>query len=457
MFTIMTAHLVAAVLHLLGTVLCLNNKFWANVLLIAKVLIYLYAVVFVQSGITYDECNKVTDQMPVMVWLTYEVIAFYLNLFGVVFFLLVSTFATFKNFRDRLGLAGDMRERLDFLKYSQDDLHWWQFWFCQLGLYIAGLSFRINMEDSLGLSATQAACLLVSGGILGKTFYFKSDFQFDTVSRTFFGISVALSLMLIPRYFWVREKGFLWWSPVVMELIVAHLMTVFQFLFEWATLKEKINTWKYDIIFKKEYEQKEDASETMLRDQINNLVFNEQTDNKIFQVDEGDNKKTLKLSATFFTATYFSLMKSNKAKFKMRESDQVELFWKCCFIYTIQIMFTYVIYAYANLKPTVERAPELHITLFFTVLMLHFTCMPVARDGLAMMKYALLHHDEFNHPISAFMLGFFNMSEMIFAELVNMTNSQTKKTVADAVSSFIGFGIIIMLPQVYMNGIEDFP
>ena len=165
----------------------------------------------------------------------------------------------------------------------------------------------------------------------------------------------------------------------------------------------------------------------------------------------------MKLSASFFTATYFSLMKSNKAKFKMKESDLVELFWKSCFIYTVQIVFSYVIWTYAGFKTTVERPPELHITLFFSVLILHFTCMPVARDGLAMMKYALLHHDEFNHPISAFMLGFFNLSEMTIAEIVNMTNSQTKKTVADAVSSFIGFGLIVQLPTVYMNHIEDFP
>jgi hypothetical protein len=46
--------------------------------------------------------------------------------------------------------------------------------------------------------------------------------------------------------------------------------------------------------------------------------------------------------------------------------------------------------------------------------------MPVARDGLNMMKYALLHHDEFNYPISAFALGFFNFSEMIIAEIVNI-------------------------------------
>jgi hypothetical protein len=59
--------------------------------MIIKVLFYLYAVVSVQSAINYDEHNNVTDKMPVMVWLTYEVFAFYMNLFGVVFFLIVST------------------------------------------------------------------------------------------------------------------------------------------------------------------------------------------------------------------------------------------------------------------------------------------------------------------------------------------------------------------------------
>jgi len=87
----MSAHLICTVLHMLGQYFR-SNRFWSNVCLIVKVLFYLYAVVFVQSGINYDECNDVTDQMPVMVWLTYEVFVFYMNLFGVVFFLMVSTY-----------------------------------------------------------------------------------------------------------------------------------------------------------------------------------------------------------------------------------------------------------------------------------------------------------------------------------------------------------------------------
>lgn len=119
--------------------------------------------------------------------------------------------------------------------------------------------------------------------------------------------------------------------------------------------------------------------------------------------------------------------------------------------------FCYVIWAYAGFKNTIYRAPEMHVTYFFTILVLHFGCMPVARDGLNMMKYALLHPDEFDHPVSAFMIGLFNLTEMIFAEVINMVNNQTKKTPADAIAGYIGFAIIIQLPVVFMNSFEEFP
>jgi len=112
---------------------------------------------------------------------------------------------------------------------------------------------------------------------------------------------------------------------------------------------------------------------------------------------------------------------------------------------------------YAGIKVTVERSANLNITLFFTVLILHFTCMPIARDGIAMVKYALLHPDEFNHPLSAFLLGVFTFTSMIAAELVCMSNNQSKKSVSDAMVSAIGFSLIINLPAIYMNSIEDFP
>jgi len=163
------------------------------------------------------------------------------------------------------------------------------------------------------------------------------------------------------------------------------------------------------------------------------------------------------VGSTYFTAAYFSLMKTNKEKFKMKECEQVDLFFRSCFIFAIQIIFVTVIWVYALSGVTVEISANLNITFFFTVLILHFTCMPIARDGIAMLKYVLLHPDEFNHPISAFMLGVFTFTSMIAAELVCMANNQSKTKVSDAMVSAIGFSLIINLPTIYMNSIEDFP
>ena len=75
---------------------------------------------------------------------------------------------------------------------------------------------------------------------------------------------------------------------------------------------------------------------------------------------------------------------------------------------------------YASLKPLEYRSTELHFTLFFAVLLLHITLMQTATTGLVMMKYALLHPDEFQYPVSAFFLGFFTLISMFVAEFVNL-------------------------------------
>lgn len=86
-------HVIGITCHYLNKVLQhYKYNFLANVLLIAKVLIYFYCVVYVQAGITYDECNDVTDKMHVMAWLTYEVYVFYVNILGIMFFLFIASF-----------------------------------------------------------------------------------------------------------------------------------------------------------------------------------------------------------------------------------------------------------------------------------------------------------------------------------------------------------------------------
>lgn len=149
-------------------------------------------------------------------------------------------------------------------------------------------------------------------------------------------------------------------------------------------------------------------------------------------------------------------MKKSKKDLKLKESDQVDLVYRSYFIFCIQSMFNMVLFMYSGMKFNFIRDAEINVALFFTVLLLHLTCLPNARDGMAMMKYVLVHNDEFTHPATAFGLGFITFVSMISAEVVNIANSQNKKTVDTAIAGFIGYKIIIDLPKIYMDSMEDF-
>jgi hypothetical protein len=108
---------------------------------------------YIQTGITFESCTDVTDSSYVMAWLTYEIVAFYLNIIAVAVFLLLSCLFSYETIKERLGYAGNMRKYQDFLTYCIEDVHWWQVWFVQVMLYIAGLMFRVHTDITIGLSA----------------------------------------------------------------------------------------------------------------------------------------------------------------------------------------------------------------------------------------------------------------------------------------------------------------
>lgn len=120
-------------------------------------------------------------------------------------------------------------------------------------------------------------------------------------------------------------------------------------------------------------------------------------------------------------------------------------------------MFCVVVGLYSNIQAVVQKPTEVHVVLFFTVLLLHLTCLPMARDGLSMMKYALLHPDEFTNPVCAFMLGWMSLTCMVTAEIVNVLGSASKKDVGDAIAGFVGFKCVIELANLYLNSHEEFP
>jgi len=54
-------------------------------------------------------------------------------------------------------------------------------------------------------------------------------------------------------------------------------------------------------------------------------------------------QKVYTIDGTIYSATYFSLIKSNKKKFKMTTEDQFELFYRTGIIMSIQVFFIYAL------------------------------------------------------------------------------------------------------------------
>mmetsp|Transcript_4816 Transcript_4816/g.8259 ORF Transcript_4816/g.8259 Transcript_4816/m.8259 type:complete len:202 (-) Transcript_4816:33-638(-) len=128
-----------------------------------------------------------------------------------------------------------------------------------------------------------------------------------------------------------------------------------------------------------------------------------------------------------------------------------------CFIFGVQMLFNILLYTNAGLKFVYQRDSLICMALFFTVLLLHLVSLKIAADGINMMKYCLVHPDEFTHPVSAFILGVFVFFGLILTEFANMANNQLKVGIVAVINGFIGYRLIMDIPTIYMNSYENLP
>ena len=119
----------------------------------------------------------------------------------------------------------------------------------QLMLFFAGIAFRTNKSITIGLSATQTSVILILGAALIRQLYFNSKFQFKEYTKVFLGSLLVVCLMMIPRYFYLREQGSIWWAPIVLEIIVSHLIIFVQMGVEFYTWNEKKTKWQKELMF----------------------------------------------------------------------------------------------------------------------------------------------------------------------------------------------------------------
>lgn len=120
-------------------------------------------------------------------------------------------------------------------------------------------------KNTIGLSASEAGVTLVLGLLLVSHIYFaQGKFEFTTTTKVLLVSTLVICLLMAPRFVIVMKDDRIWWGPVVLEIVVAHLIIYIQMLIERLTWEEKRRKWHAELKFVEEY-QKGDQSESAIR------------------------------------------------------------------------------------------------------------------------------------------------------------------------------------------------
>lgn len=72
------------------------------------------------------------------------------------------------------------------------------------------------------------------------------------------------------------------------------------------------------------------------------------------------------------------------------------------------------------------------------------------------MKYVLCCPEEFNHPVTAFMLGLMQATVLFLTEACNLMKSLDQKKPGDVIVRFAGFALILSVPKLLHGTMENF-
>ena len=149
-------------------------------------------------------------------------------------------------------------------------------------------------------------------------------------------------------------------------------------------------------------------------------------------------------------------------KHKLTKDDQAEYFFESMFILFIQLTMCICIFIYQFTDPDANVAKYrnewlLQLCIFFTNLVLHFSCVSTIRNGIFMMKFVVRHADQFGNPAAAFFFGFMIFAVNILAAFTNAYMTMTRKDVLDVINKFVGFKLLIQIQQYYLRSKIEFP
>ena len=158
----------------------------------------------------------------------------------------------------------------------------------------------------------------------------------------------------------------------------------------------------------------------------------------------------------FFSGTFYAMRTKYKKKHKLLSTDQADYFFESFFIIAIQVLLCVLIWIYDDKKIQYKNEFGLNLCMFFTNLVMHFSCIATIRNGINMMKFVVYHSDEFANPIMAFSLGLGLVLGNILCASTNVNQSLKQPNVISVISKFVGFKLLIQIQDYYLKSRANF-
>ena len=212
-------------------------EFLTKSLILIKMAVYFGAVQAVQYKVIDYVIweTKSTKEMGVeanfVIWLLYEVILFYSNIFGQTLFLFITriTGSKFRTLKEKLvpGFPKDKRYQEDFLFFIKDDIHWFTIVVQQLVLqaYAVYELEKINPNKADLLIIHESFVLVLFKRIM-EVYYIRkfqfSDVQFSRkhiIGQAVIGLVITIILGCLAAKF-LSENRFFWTSYLVYECVL---------------------------------------------------------------------------------------------------------------------------------------------------------------------------------------------------------------------------------------------
>mmetsp|Transcript_9819 Transcript_9819/g.16533 ORF Transcript_9819/g.16533 Transcript_9819/m.16533 type:complete len:220 (-) Transcript_9819:920-1579(-) len=188
-------------------------------------------------------------------WLLFEVVMFYFHIFSAIIFLVTSRFMSFRPMRERLGLGGNLRYKIDFLEYCQDDIHWFLILFTQVFLTFQAYVYRTRKEDKHFMSLTLLVLkYIMEGWAIYHVFFTKKEIMFSKKACLCY---ITLSAFIYAGlgyfvYYSITKLG-LFWSPFLFFEITISLCCYAQVLIDYYQRGLWTDIYKEEYLMVKEY------------------------------------------------------------------------------------------------------------------------------------------------------------------------------------------------------------